>query len=448
MAFLKAPTSCLPAVSAVCAGMLLLAGDPAASRAPTPGRDRLVAYEPINDVCLMPAAVQRETMRTAYALAAQDAGGRSGPGAPVRTVRDPYPSFASVALDLARNEVVFTDESLFQVLVYDRLENTPEGAAASKPKRSIAGEKTHIEFQSGVYVDEATGEIYAVNNDTRDRTVIFDAKANGDVAPVRDFKTPHGTYGIAAAVSHNEVLMTVQHDAGVVTYRKTAADEEAPIRLIQGDKTRLADPHGIAYDPKEDVIFVANFGSWSRRGAGTGSPSGRPGEDKPNWPLSRGRAIPGSGIIGPASITVYARTASGNVAPLRVIEGPRAQLDWPTGVAVDPEQRELYVTNDMGASVLVFDAGANGNQAPKRILKGPKTGLQNPTGVALDLKNRELWVANFGGHSATVYALDAANDTAPRRTIRNAPPGSPSLMIGNPGAVTFDTKREEILVPN
>jgi hypothetical protein len=82
------------------------------------------------------------------------------------------------------------------------------------------------------------------------------------------------------------------------------------------------------------------------------------------------------------------------------------------------------------------------------VLGGTRTGLRNPTGVALDLQNGELWVANFGNHTATAYPLAAQGDVPPLRTIRKAPSGTPSLMIGNPGAVTYDTRREQILVPN
>ena len=96
----------------------------------------------------------------------------------------------------------------------------------------------------------------------------------------------------------------------------------------------------------------------------------------------------------------------------------------------------------------MFDAAASGNARPKRRLKGASTKLANPTAVAVDTKNRELWVANFGGHSATVYDLPASGNVAPKRIIRNAPENTPSLMIGNPGAVGYDAKREEILVPN
>jgi DNA-binding beta-propeller fold protein YncE len=169
---------------------------------------------------------------------------------------------------------------------------------------------------------------------------------------------------------------------------------------------------------------------------------------KQNWPLGREKSVPGSGTINEPSIIVHRRNASGNVPPLRVIKGPKTELNWPTGVAFDAEARELFVANDAAHSVLVFDANAKGDVAPKRVVKGPKTMLANPTGIFADVKNQELWITNFGGHSATVYDLKAVGDVAPKRTIRNAPEGTPSLMIGNPGTLGYDTKRERILVPN
>jgi DNA-binding beta-propeller fold protein YncE len=409
---------------------------------PQAGVGRLVAYEPMSEPCMVPAAEQRASRREA-ALG-------TPAGQLRRSIKDPFPSFAAVAVDPVRDEVVFTDESLFQVLVYDRLENARD--RASKPKRAIGGDRTGLEFQSGVYVDEKTGEIITANNDTRDKTLVFAAGANGDVAPVRQMETPHGTFGIVEPQGRDEVLLTTQHDSAVVTYRKAADGDESPIRMLQGNATKLADPHGIAYDPKDDVIFISNFGSGhdvsQQQIARVGVPSAGNGEGKQNWPLGREWAVPGSGQINRPSITVHRRDAHGNAAPLRVIQGPLTQFDWPTGLAFDPVRRELFVANDMGPSILVFDADAQGNVAPKRIIKGSQTGLANPTAVAVDPKNRELWVANFGGHSGTAYDLSASGNAAPKRTIRNAPPGTPSLMIGNPGAVAYDSKRENILVPN
>ena len=140
--------------------------------------------------------------------------------------------------------------------------------------------------------------------------------------------------------------------------------------------------------------------------------------------------------------------ASGDVAPLRVISGPKTGLNWATGLAIDPERGDLYVANDMDNSILVFDVHASGDVAPKRKIKGPKTGLGNPTGVWVDLKNQEVWAANFMNHSATVYPLSANGDVAPKRVIRSGPTDEPALGIGNPHPVAYDTKRDQILVPN
>ena len=111
----------------------------------------------------------------------------------MRMIRDRYASYSSVAVDPSNNEVVLTDENLFNVLVYQPLDNTPP-ANITEPKRTIGGLKTRIEFQSGVHVDPKNGDIYAVNNDTVDTLVIFSHQAKGDVRPDRELHTPHGTF--------------------------------------------------------------------------------------------------------------------------------------------------------------------------------------------------------------------------------------------------------------
>jgi hypothetical protein len=64
------------------------------------------------------------------------------------------------------------------------------------------------------------------------------------------------------------------------------------------------------------------------------------------------------------------------------------------------------------------------------------------------MKNNELWAANFGNHSATVYPMTASGDAAPLRVIRSGPLEEPALGIGNPHPIAYDSKREEIIVPN
>ena len=138
--------------------------------------------------------------------------------------------------------------------------------------------------------------------------------------------------------------------------------------------------------------------------------------------------------------------ASGNVKPVRIIQGPKTLLNRPTGVAFDAERQELYVADEVAHTISVFSATAQGDAAPLRQLKGSKTMMKIPSDVFLDMTNREMWVASFGNHLALAYPLGASGDTAPTRIIRGSPLNTPGAMISNPFAVAYDTKREEILV--
>jgi DNA-binding beta-propeller fold protein YncE len=123
-------------------------------------------------------------------------------------------------------------------------------------------------------------------------------------------------------------------------------------------------------------------------------------------------------------------------------------LNWPTDIAVHPERGELFVANDTGDSITVYRTTDTGDVAPIRVIKGPRSLVKNPTGVEVDLKNNELWVANFGNHSATVYPMDANGDQAPKRIIRSGRLDEASPMLSNPHTLAFDTKRDEVLVSN
>jgi hypothetical protein len=357
---------------------------------------------------------------------------------PLRVIKDPYPTYSAVSLDPITKEVVLQDENLFQIQAYDHMANTPPGAKMTEPKRIIGGHKTKVEFNCALYIDPKNGDIYSVNNDTLDTLVIFDRSVRGDMPPTRELHTPHRTYGIAADESTNEMYITVQDPPMVVVYDKSAFGQDKPKRVLRGNKTHLQDAHGIALDTKDGLMFVANYGNYADYKDGGGN--GLPGRN--------GGMVPGSGKYAPPSIVVFKMDATGDTAPIRVIEGPKTTLNWPAHLFYDDQHQELYVANDGDNSVLVFKPTDGGDVAPSRFIKGPKSQVKNPTGVAVDLANDELFVANMGNHSATVYPRAASGDVAPKRVIRSAPTGTPALQIGNPGAVAYDSKRDQILVPN
>jgi len=362
---------------------------------------------------------------------------------PVATIRDPRNAFAGIALDPTRNEVVIAEENNFSMLVYDRMTNTPPNAVLSEPKRTIQGEKTFLEYACGVYIDPTSGDIYGINNDTLNWMTVFDRNARGNASPYRKLRTPHTTFGIVADEQTQELFFTIQDDQAISIFKKNAKEQDAPVRVIQGPKTQMADPHGIALDDKAGLIYVTNWGTFNERNYNVPARY-----NKPNWPVGRDNNIPGSGKTQPPSITVYRKDASGDVAPLRVIQGPKTMMNWPTDIAVHPDRGELFVANDTGDSITVYKTDANGDVAPIRVIKGPKSLVKNPTGVEVDVKNNELWVANFGNHAATVYPIDAAGDQAPKRIIRSGRLTEATPMLSNPHTMAFDTKRDEILVSN
>ena len=118
------------------------------------------------------------------------------------------------------------------------------------------------------------------------------------------------------------------------------------------------------------------------------------------------------------------------------------------GIAQDPAHDTIVVANNGDSSILIFARNANGNVAPVRTIRGSRTGIDRPIGIAVDPQNGEIWVSNWGDHSALAFDSGAKGDVAPKRVIRSAPAGTPTPGFGNPMALAYDSKRDELLVPN
>ena len=341
---------------------------------------------------------------------------------PIRTIRDKDPIYSAVAVDTRFDEVILMDNNNWGLRVFNRLDNTPAAAPFTEPKRIISGPETDIQFNNGMYIDPKNGDIYSVETDTGDKVVVFPRDAKGNIKPARILATPHRGFALAVDEEKQELFVGVQYPPEVAVYRKGASGNDKPLRSVQGESTRLSD--GIALDTKNKLLYVTNWGHVSDY------------------------RIPGTGRFEDPSISVYPLAADGDNSPLRIIQGPKTQMDWPAQMAIDPDSGDLYVANDIGHSVLVFKGTDQGNVAPNRVIKGSRTGLLNPSGVFVDTKNKELWVSNFGNSSAVVYPLNADGNVAPRRTIRSAPANKVSLKFGKVEALAYDEGRDQIWVPN
>ncbi len=390
-----------------------------------------------------PASAAAAQAKRLAVPANSDAAGGDLP--PVRMVLDPYPSFNGVVVDTVNDLVMMSDTNRKSLLLYNRTDGSLTTKQPATPLQQIMGPDTGIGYIAGVAMDPAHRELFTVNNDVEDRMVVFDYDARGNLKPKRLLYVPHQSWGIAFNKKNDEIALSVQTPNMYVVFRRDAQRFDAPVRSVRGPHTEMADPHGIYFDETHNEVFVANHGNF-RPGELITSYTAYDARESRQERTGNAFSETARGRFVASSLTVYDGDAKGDVAPLRTITGPVSQIDWPMGVAVDEVNNELVVANNGDNSVLVFARTANGNVQPKRVIRGAATGIKGPMGVAI--AKDEIWVANFGDHTALVFPRLAAGNVAPRRILRNAPAGKETSGFGNPYSVAYDTKRQEILVPN
>ena len=181
------------------------------------------------------------------------------------------------------------------------------------------------------------------------------------------------THGIAYDATHDEIIAPNPLAAAVVIFRGGATGEEAPLRTIQGAGTGLSRPETVAVDEKNNEIIV-----------------GDPGDRR---------------------VLVYPRNANGNAVPIRTIQGPKTQLLQVVGVAVDPV-RDLLVVSTYSrlpggvTGVLIFGRTDQGDVAPKRVIAGPRTGITRLRQIALDPETGKIYVAAINNEYLPPYDVD------------------------------------------
>jgi hypothetical protein len=344
---------------------------------------------------------------------------------PARCIIDPYAEFNGVAVDPVNDFVVMSAPNIRSIMLYRRTSGSSTGEV-TRPLGQLIGPATHMSGMAGLAVDPVRKEFYGVETDVGNTLAVFSYKDRGD-AEGRTLAIPIGGWGIALNPDREEMAISIEDNDQLMVFSREARGIDKALRQIRGLHTTLADPKGLFWDQKNHEIVVANVGNWSRS----------------YWDVD----YTGGGQYRPPSIVVFDETAKGDAQPKRVIQGDKTGLDFPHGLVVDNVHDEIAVANDGDNSVLIFSRTASGNVAPIRVIKGPHTEIERPIGLALDTVHDELWVANWG-HSAEVFERSASGDATPKRIIRSAPPGTPATGLSVIPALGFDTKRDQLLVPN
>ena len=212
---------------------------------------------------------------------------------------------------------------------------------------------------------------------------------------------------------HDEFVVTNPFAQAILTFRGQANGEEPPVRTIHGPNTQLRAPDRVDIDPVHGEIFVAD-------------------DD---------------------AVLVYPRDASGDVAPIRVIRGPLTKLSRARSMAVDPVHDVIVVQSTVDAdrahSLLIFNRADNGNVAPRRIIRGPKTEIVRFTQIQIYAPKGWI-VATMPGVSASlepensfvgVWSIEDDGDVPPRWKL-----GGPKSRLKKPRGVALDPVNKEVVV--
>lgn len=109
-------------------------------------------------------------------------------------------------------------------------------------------------------------------------------------------------------------------------------------------------------------------------------------------------------------------------------------------IAMDPVRREIVVTNPFAEAVLFFRADATGDEAPLRVIQGPRTFLKRPDVVYLDHINHEVYVPTRQG-AVLVFSQDDDGDVSPRRILFG-----PKTQLSAAGAIAVDTTNNLLVI--
>ena len=249
------------------------------------------------------------------------------------------------------------------------------------------------------------------------------------------------THGIAYDTTHDEIVAPNPLAAAVVIFRGGASGEEAPIRTIQGARSGLSRPETVAVDEKNDELFV-----------------GDPGDRR---------------------VLVYKRDADGDAKPLRTIQGPKTKLLQVVGVAVDPNRDVLVVSSYSRlpggvTGLLIFGRTDDGDVAPRRVIAGPRSGITRLRQIALDPETGKIYAAVINNEYLPPYDIDHPRrgldpnvdlpspwntgtegfigvwddekddgDARPRSLIKGRSTG-----IVHPAGVTFNARDGEVIAPD
>ena len=245
----------------------------------------------------------------------------------------------------------------------------------------------------------------------------------------------------------------------IAVFARLADGGAKATRAIEGQKTLLGRTmHGIAYDDIHDeIIAPQQFGQAILTFRGGASGEEAPirviqGSKTQLFALDRVAVDPTNNeIYVPEGnkVLVYPRLGNGDVAPIRVLTGPDTGFRSAGSVAVDAQRDLLVVMGSLpsppgggrsrASQMMIFDRTANGNVKPLRVISGPKSGLSGTGNVRVHPPTGLVFLiqSDYVG----VWHIEDEGDVPPRYTI-----GGPNGVLLAPRGVALDPEHESVIV--
>jgi hypothetical protein len=241
----------------------------------------------------------------------------NGGAKPTRAVAGQNTQFTRTIHDMAydpvRDEWLVPQFFAFAILTFrgDSNGNVP-------PVRKIFGPSTQLKNPQALALDWIHGEIFVPQGD---RVLVFPRDANGDTAPIRILgseESPVDAGRLTVDPIHD--LLIGSAGDGLKIYRRSASGNEKPLRVITHESAKEVGL--LTTNPQSGMIF------------GAVRPGGR--YEKEDF------------------VGVWSVFDNGNVPPRWTIGGPGGLLSDTRGVAVDPKNKFVIVSDKTVNGILSF----------------------------------------------------------------------------------------------
>jgi hypothetical protein len=250
--------------------------------------------------------------------------------------------------------------------------------------RAIEGQRTLLgRTMHAISYDEIHDEI-VVPQQFGQAVLTFAGDAQDEAPPKRVIRGPKTQLVALDRLGIDPVNNEIYVPEGdkVLVFPREANGDVAPIRVLGGSETRIGDASALGIDPIRNLLVIAS------------SPPRKPGDRRES-----------------SEVTIFDRTADGNVKPLRVISGVPGQR-----LIVYPERGLIFV---LGPDFVgVWSVDDNGAVPPRYSIGGPKGALRNTRGVAIDAKNRSVIVSDKDLNAVLTFEVPEIFAPTPAQQVR------------------------------